>query len=68
MANRGPNTNGSQFFILDGKAAHLDGGYTILGKCSPDSVIEAIASSETRGDRAIAPPKIQKVTVRRMGT
>jgi peptidyl-prolyl cis-trans isomerase A (cyclophilin A) len=65
MANRGPNTNGSQFFVMDGAAAHLDGGYTIFGKCGPDSVIEAIASSETRGDKAVNPPKITKVTVKR---
>src|SRR6201999_703357 len=32
MANRGPNTNGQQFFIMDGVAKHLDRGYTIFGK------------------------------------
>ncbi len=66
MANRGPDTNGSQFFIMDGKAPHLDGGYTIFGKCSPDEVIEKIASVKVRGDRAVEPPVIKTVKVARV--
>lgn len=65
MANRGPNTNGMQFFVMDGVAAHLDGGYTIFGKCEPESVIETLASVPVRGDRAVTPPKILKVTIAR---
>jgi len=65
MANRGPNTNGMQFFILDGEAKHLDRSFTIFGQCSPDSVIEKLANSEVRGDRAVNPPKIKKVAITR---
>jgi len=65
MANRGPNTNGSQFFIMDGVAAHLDGGYTIFGKCSPEDVIISIANSDVQGDKVTSAPKIQKVNIKR---
>ena len=65
MANRGPNTNGQQFFIMDGVAKHLDGGYTIFGKCGPDAVIEKLASVEVRGDHSVTPSKIKKVSIRR---
>jgi hypothetical protein len=65
MANRGKNTNGMQFFIMDGQADHLDGGYTIFGKCAPEDVIVKLASVEVQGDHSVKPTKINKVIIKR---
>ncbi len=50
MATRGPDTGGSQFFITETSAPHLDGRHTIFGRCRDLETIEAIARRPTGPD------------------
>jgi peptidyl-prolyl cis-trans isomerase A (cyclophilin A) len=50
-ANSGPDSNGSQFFIVaETGADFLDGGYTVFGSCAPVDVVEAITEVDTDAD------------------
>lgn len=46
MANSGPDTNGSQFFITEGTPTHLNGKHTIFGDCENLDIVTKIAHTE----------------------
>jgi cyclophilin family peptidyl-prolyl cis-trans isomerase len=66
MANAGPNTNGTQFFIVSGpKGQQLPKAYSIFGRVTEGmDVVEAISKVPTRRhDRPVDPVTIERVTV-----
>ena len=66
MANSGPNTNGSQFFIVTTPAAPwLDGKHTVFGKVtSGQDVADRISEVERDGrDRPLEPVVIESVAI-----
>ena len=64
MANAGPGTNGSQFFITEGTPMYLNGKHTIFGKCDPLSLISKITGVD-RGprDKPTTDVVMKKVTI-----
>lgn len=70
MANSGPDTDGSQFFITETAYDSLDQHYTIFGQCDPHSVlvVQSIARVERDGkDKPLTPVVLNKVTIVRDG-
>jgi peptidyl-prolyl cis-trans isomerase A (cyclophilin A) len=70
MANSGPNTNGSQFFITENAVDELNGKYTIFGQCDAHTVL--LVSSIARvqrdaNDKPNSPVAINRVIIVRDG-
>ncbi len=66
MANHGPNTAGSQFFVLETAKDHLDGSYSVIGKCDPVALVTAIAAAPRNPtDRPNSPIMIRHVRISR---
>jgi peptidyl-prolyl cis-trans isomerase A (cyclophilin A) len=70
MANSGPNTNGSQFFITETAVDELNGKYTIFGQCDEHSALLVASIARVprdSKDKPLSPVSITRVTIVRDG-
>ena len=67
MANAGPNTNGSQFFITFIPTPHLDGRHAVFGRVADDESLKVLNSLQRvdpqRPNSAVAADKINRIVI-----
>jgi peptidyl-prolyl cis-trans isomerase A (cyclophilin A) len=64
MANSGPNTNGSQFYITEAPTPWLDGKYNLFGQCEDLDLVKKIARVETgTNNKPVTPVIIKHIVI-----